>query len=39
VGAATQALASEEGFELDLLGERKLTGREAATKVYRLDAG
>ncbi|HZF56458.1 MAG TPA: adenylate/guanylate cyclase domain-containing protein [Polyangiaceae bacterium] len=39
VGEATQKLASEEGFELELLGERKLTGREAATRVYRLDAG
>jgi class 3 adenylate cyclase len=39
VGEATQKLAGEEGFELVLLGERKLTGREASTRVYRLDAG
>ncbi|MCK6591364.1 MAG: adenylate/guanylate cyclase domain-containing protein, partial [Polyangiaceae bacterium] len=36
VGEATQRLAGEGDFELSLLGEKKLTGREAATKVYRL---
>lgn len=39
VGEATQRLAREGDFELSLLGEKKLTGREAATKVYRLEAG
>jgi adenylate cyclase len=39
VAEATERLVSEDGFELVLLGDKHLTGRAKATRVFRLDAG